>query len=187
MEPLATWCKADYVQKRVKRVVANENRLEMEDGSSLDYDILALNVGSKTRDAKAVPGVWEHSLTTRPINDLIPKVTAKEEEMLAAGTVPTVVICGAGAAGTELAFGFKVRWEKLFNAEVKVTLVSATDTVLHGTNPVVIELTTQKLAEKGINVIYNQKVASIDASGVDLSDGTHLACNTPIWATGAQA
>lgn len=90
----------------------------MEDGSTLEYDILALNVGSKTRGANLTTGVWEHSLTTRPINDLLPKIKVKEESMLAAGQIPTVVICGAGAAGTELAFGFKVRWDKLFNSDI---------------------------------------------------------------------
>lgn len=187
MEPLAKWCKADYVQKRVKRVIANANKLEMEDGSFVEYDILALNVGSKTRDAQEVPGVWEHSLTTRPINDLLPKINVKEDEMKAAGVIPTIVICGAGAAGTELAFGFKARWSKMFNADVKVTLVSATKTILHGAHPVVIEMTTQKLAEHGIDVVYDKKVTSIDANGVNLNDGTSLLCNAPIWATGAQA
>ena len=49
MEPLANWCNADYIQKYVKRIIGNENRLELSDGSSLEYDVLALNVGSKTR------------------------------------------------------------------------------------------------------------------------------------------
>ena len=74
MAPLASWCNAEYVEKRVKKIHANENRLEMEDGSSISYDILALNVGSKTRDTQNITGVWEHSLTTRPINELLPKI-----------------------------------------------------------------------------------------------------------------
>ena len=53
----------------------------MEDGTFVDYDVLALNVGSKTRGAQQTTGVWEHSLTTRPINDLIPKITLKEQEV----------------------------------------------------------------------------------------------------------
>ena len=52
MAPLAKWCGAEYIEKRVKRVLANENRLEMEDGTFVDYDVLALNVGSKTRGAQ---------------------------------------------------------------------------------------------------------------------------------------
>ena len=41
-------------------------------------------------------------------------------------------MCGAGAAGTELAFGFKNRWSKLFGQEIKVTVVSSKTTVLDG-------------------------------------------------------
>jgi len=114
MAPLATWCGADYIEQRVKRINANENKLEMEDGSTVEYDVLALNVGSKTRGALETTGVWEHSLTTRPINEIIPKVASKEQELLAAGVVPSVGVCGAGAAGTELAFAFKKRWTKVF-------------------------------------------------------------------------
>ena len=72
-------------------------------------------------------GVWEHSLTTRPINDLLPKVVKKEQEMLAASIIPSVVVCGAGAAGTELSFAFKARWTKLFGQEITVKLISSHD------------------------------------------------------------
>lgn len=125
MAPLAKWCGADYIEKTVKRVHANDNRIELEDGSIVDYDILALNIGSKTRGTFETTGVWEHSLTTRPINHLIPKIAKKEQELLAAGVVPSVVVCGAGAAGTELAFAFKHRWSKVFGQEIDLTLVSA--------------------------------------------------------------
>ena len=52
--------------------------MELEDGSFVEYDILALNVGSKTRGTLDVSGVYEHSLTTRPINELLPKIERKE-------------------------------------------------------------------------------------------------------------
>ena len=78
MAPLAKWCGAEYIEKRLKKVHANENKLELEDGSFVEYDILALNVGSKTRGTLDVSGVYEHSLTTRPINELLPKIERKE-------------------------------------------------------------------------------------------------------------
>ena len=58
---------------------------------------------------------------------MLGKIVKKENELLASGVIPDVVVCGAGAAGTELAFGFKSRWSKLFNQDVKVTLVSNKD------------------------------------------------------------
>ena len=86
----------------------------LEDGSTVDYDVLALNLGSRTRGADETPGVWEHSLTTRPINELLNKIKAKEEYLIVNKIVPTVVVCGAGAAGVELSFAFKKRWSDLF-------------------------------------------------------------------------
>jgi NADH dehydrogenase FAD-containing subunit len=32
--------------------------------------------------------------------------------------VPIVVICGAGAAGTELSFAFKKRWSDLYQTDI---------------------------------------------------------------------
>jgi NADH dehydrogenase FAD-containing subunit len=117
MEPLAKWCKADYIEKRLERVIANENKLILADGQVVEYDILALNLGSRTRGTTgehATLGVWEHSLTTRPINSLLPKIIEKEKDLQEKGIIPDVCVVGGGAAGVELSFAFKARWSKLF-------------------------------------------------------------------------
>ena len=48
MAPLAKWCNADYYEKQVSKVVGKESRIELTDGTSLEYDALILNIGSKT-------------------------------------------------------------------------------------------------------------------------------------------
>lgn len=187
MAPLAKWCNADYYEKRVKMVVGKENRIEFEDGTSLEYDVLVLNVGSRTAGADKVPGIWENSLTTRPINDLLPKIVKKEASLKEQGIIPKVVVCGAGAAGTELAFAFKKRWSAVFEQDIELTLLSNKSTVLAGSHESVIKQVTRKLEEHKIDVIYDGTVASIESTGVVLTDGRKLECNVPIWATGAEA
>jgi NADH dehydrogenase FAD-containing subunit len=98
----------------VVKIEASENKIYLEDGQILEYDALAINIGSRTKDSGNIKGVWENSLTTRPINYLLDKVVAKENQLKTAGVVPVVAICGAGAAGTELSFAFKTRWSKFF-------------------------------------------------------------------------
>lgn len=68
---------------------------------------MSLDVGSKTLKAGTTPGVEKHSLTTRPINLLLTKIKEKEQSLIKNKITPHVVVCGAGAAGIELAFGFK--------------------------------------------------------------------------------
>ena len=41
------------------------------------------------------------------------------------------------------------------------------------------------MAEHNIIVIYNYEISKIDSSRVFFTDGTYLACNVPVWATGA--
>ena len=79
LEPLAKWCRAEYVEKRVAKIVGKESKILLEDGSEIQYDVLVVNVGSKTRGTEEVPGVLENSLTTRPINELLPKIELKEQ------------------------------------------------------------------------------------------------------------
>lgn len=93
---------------------AKENKIVLADGSTMDYDVVCVNVGSKTRHTETIPGVWEHSLTTRPINDLLPKITKKEKDLKDSNTIPVVGVIGHGAAGVELAFAFKARWSRNF-------------------------------------------------------------------------
>jgi len=133
LEPVTNWCNGQWIQKKVSKILASENKIITEDGTVIDYDVLAINVGSKTKDTLSAKGVWEHGLTTRPINDLLPKIEKKENELKAKNIVPKVVICGAGASGTELSMAFKARWSKFFGKDIEVILVGPYDTPLQGT------------------------------------------------------
>lgn len=45
---------------------------------------------------------------------------------------PTVTVCGAGAAGIEMAFAFKKRWSDLFKKEINVSMIAYDNIVLKG-------------------------------------------------------
>lgn len=186
LAPLAAWCNAEFISQRVKKVIASANQLELENGEKVNYDVLALNVGSKTKDTMDVKGVWEHALTTRPINDLLPKIVKLEGELQAKGIIPSVVVCGAGAAGTELSFAFKARWSKLFGQEISVKLVASHGQAVHTECEQTRSIIAQTLAKKGIELIGNAIVSEIKPEGVLLADGRMIECNVPIWATGAE-
>ena len=62
---------------------------------------------------------------------MLPKITKKENELKEKGIVPKVVVCGGGAAGTELSFGFKRRWSDFFGQEIDLTLVASHSDVVH--------------------------------------------------------
>lgn len=56
----------------------DNNKLIMTDDSEVPYDVLALNIGSRTRHSYSIEGVKEYALTTRPINEILSKIQKKE-------------------------------------------------------------------------------------------------------------
>jgi NADH dehydrogenase FAD-containing subunit len=168
LEPIAKWCEADYIEKRVHKIDANSNTLIFEDGGSIKYDVLGVNVGSRTRGAETVPGVWTNSLTTRPINDLLGKIEAKEQYLLKNKITPSIAVCGSGAAGIELAFGFKNRWSKLFGTDVRCQLICSDSDIMRQEAESVRELTKLKFREHGIEIVANARILSVGPDGVSL-------------------
>ncbi|CDW79590.1 pyridine nucleotide-disulfide oxidoreductase family protein [Stylonychia lemnae] len=186
LKPLAHWCKADYIERRVHAINANENRIILEGDGEVQYDYLAVNVGSRTRGANETKGVKEHSLSTRPINDLLGKIEHKEAQLIRDNIIPEVVVCGGGAAGIEMAFGFKRRWSDLFKQEIHVSIISADPTVLYGSDESLRTEINRKFKEKNIDLYINGKVQEINENCVILADGRVIPCNVAVWATGAE-
>lgn len=124
-------------------------------------------------------------MTTRPINELLQKVEKKEQQLIADNIIPEVVVCGAGAAGTELAFAYKARWSKLFGQEIKVTLLSNHDQILKGECNDIKTLVMKKLGDKNIEVFYDCDVRDITVDTIYLKDGRSFKSNAAVWATGA--
>jgi len=169
----------------VVKINANDNSIDLEDGTKVPYDVLAVNVGSKTRHTASVPGVWENSLTTRPINDLLPKIRVKENELKEKGVIPEVVVCGAGAAGVELSYAFKARWGQLFGQEIKVTLLGAKSDPIADQPKATIDQVKRTMEKIGINYVAGCYIKEIQKDRVVLEDGREFMCDAAIWATGA--
>jgi selenide,water dikinase len=185
LEPLATWSAASFIDQKVVAINGSQNNIKLANGEILEYDVLAVNVGSRTKAMSSIPGVWEYSLTTRPINDLLPKIRNKENELKEKGIIPEVVVCGAGAAGTELAFAFKARWSKFFGQEIKVTLLGDKDTPLPTEVKSTIGQVQRLLEDKRIKFEGNCRVKEVKSDRVLIEDGREFRCDVAVWATGA--
>ena len=187
LKPLAKWWHANFIQKKVTKIMGDQNKIELADGSTVDYDILGINVGSKTKGTYGIPGVYDYSLTTRPIDDLIPKIQRKEQELSKEGIIPRLVVWGAGWAGVELSFGFKNRWQKFFNqGHIETTLLSGQGSILPDERIALRKAMERKLIEQKINVHTNWIVSEVYKDRVKWTDGREFKGNVIVWGTGAE-
>ncbi|MEV0592420.1 NAD(P)/FAD-dependent oxidoreductase [Nonomuraea cavernae] len=177
---------------------AAERQVELDDGSTLDYDYLVLATGVTTNWAR-IPGAEANSM---PIYSLDDAIRMREEllrclEDTAAGRrrASHVVVIGGGATGVEMAgtmAELRRRWIPLTYPELapkqtSVTLVERFDHVLSPYRPRLRAKAARALRRRGVRMLLGSTVASVEHDTVVLADGTRLPSDVTVWALGVAA
>lgn len=126
-----------------------------------------------------------YAIATRPISELVPKLTAFEMKHPNWDRPPRVIIVGLGAAGIELAFGVRERLLKLNGVE-QVDMTAISTSVLPGTSSALQTSAEKRLKERNITTRVGVRVAKTEDGEVYLDDGTKLPFDLLVWATGPE-
>jgi NADH dehydrogenase len=180
-----------------RRVVA----VRSADGQriELDYDHVVLALGS-TSSTHGIPGAAEHSLPFKTIEDAtavrMRSITALEIAANATDDAErrrylTFVIVGGGFTGVEAGgelLGFlrsAVRSYPNIEANLlRVVLVAGASHLLEGLPDSISSGARTMLRERGVQCVFDDRVASVDAGGLTLSSGTRFESKTILWSAG---
>jgi NADH dehydrogenase len=156
----------------------------------LSYDRLVVATGSRLFRPN-IPGLAEHGFSVDSLDDAI----ALDKHLHGLADRPavngrdTVVVAGGGFTGIEAATEMPARLrENLGNdAKPRVIIVERNAAIApdmgEGARPVIEDA----LKQLGVETRLGAGVASLDASGVTLSNGEHIETETVIWAAGIRA
>jgi NADH dehydrogenase len=157
---------------------------------TLKYDRLVVATGSRLFRPN-IPGLAEHGFSVDQLDDAIKldKHLHSLAKRPASNARNTVVVCGGGFTGIEVATEMPVRLKKIFGPEVKtrVIIVERNPAIAPdmGLNPrPIIE---QALHDDGVETRVGVGVTALTDKGVTLSDGSHIESATVIWAAGMRA
>lgn len=156
----------------------------------LSYDRLVVATGSRLFRPN-VPGLAEHGFSVDQLDDAI----ALDRHLHKLSSRPpskarnTVVVAGGGFTGIEAATEVPSRLREILgkDAQLRVVIVDRNEAIAPdmgaGPRPVIQDA----LRKLGIETRLGVGVASLDKSGVTLSSGEHIECETVIWAAGMRA
>lgn len=187
IRPLAVACSIQLIVDSVEAISAANKTLTLASGSQLPFDILSVNVGSRTHGTDTVPGVLQFAILTRPLNVFLSKLQHREEQLLAEGVAPRVIVVGSGPSGIELSLVLRKRLNsKFIRGNVKITIIEQQAKVLQNSSVSYRTLVLRNLKQKDIKVFANATVKELRADEAELVDGRILKADIFIWAAGCE-
>lgn len=155
-----------------------------------NWDRLVLASGSHVNRAM-VTGAAQHAFDL----DQLESATTLENHLIALAQRPqsdarnTVVVCGGGFTGIEMAMELPTKLRAIFgsNAKTRVVVVERGPQPGSRYSDALREVIVQASKELGVEWLVNAEVASVDDAGVNLKDGQRIDSQTVIWTVGVQA
>jgi len=189
-------------EARVSAIDLDRREVEFADMAPLGYDYLVLGLGAKV-NFFGVDGAAEHAHPLYTLPDAIRLRDHVLERWEAADRDPalvedgalSVVIVGGGATGIESAGALAELYRSIFTKDypslpqdsARIVLVEAGPSLLPMFKADLRSYTRQALEKRGVEVLTDEVVASIEPTRVSLKSGTVLRAHTVIWGAGLEA
>ncbi|PYI04809.1 pyridine nucleotide-disulfide oxidoreductase family protein [Aspergillus sclerotiicarbonarius CBS 121057] len=155
--------------------------------SSISYDRLILAAGSTLIQPHGISGLQQHAFDI----DSLSSATKLEAHLESLATLPasptrdTIVVCGAGFTGIELAAELPRRLKHI--PSPRIVLVDTADDFGPELGPGPRPVITKALNDLGVEVKLGSAVTSITPDTVTLSSGEQITTKTAIWTAGVKA
>lgn len=160
----------------------------VESTTSISYDRLILAAGSLVKQPHGVAGLREFAFDI----DALDSATRLEEHLNGLSSLAespardTIVVCGAGFTGIELATELPKRLLGHI-ASPRIIMVESADEIGPGLGPGPRPVIAQAMDELKVEVRTRIAVSSVDAEGLTLSSGERIEAKTIIWTAGVVA
>ena len=194
LQPLFEVTGIHFLQGHVEQILPGSREVSREDTNGENhlhrYDRLVLASGSHV-NRDAVSGAAEHAFDL----DQLESAAVLEQHIKDLALQPesearnTVVVCGGGFTGIEMALELPGRLREILGADAKTRVVVVERSAQPGGrwSQALRDVIIDASAELGVEWLVNAEVESVDAAGVTLKDGQVIASQTVIWTVGVQA
>jgi NADH dehydrogenase len=173
-----------FIEGRVTDLDCGARDIELDDGSTVEYDYALVTLGSQTA-YYGIDGLEEHSLTLKSLDDALTiHDHVREAARDATEDDPAqVVVGGAGLSGIQSA-GEVAEFRDMHHAPIDITLVEALENILPGNDPELQGALRKRLNERDIDISTNDPITEADAEEIHFDSGESLAHDVLVWTGG---
>lgn len=194
LQPLFAELDIRFIAGHAERIDAAENgvwyKTPQSDSSFIPYDKLIMASGSQLHHF-GIQGIAEHGFDI----DQLDTARRLEEHLNGLANQPesaarnTVVVCGGGFTGIELATELPSRLKTLFghHSKTKIVVVERGPVIGGRYSEALRNIIRDASDELGIEWRLNAGIEMVDAEGVTLQDGSRINASTVVWTAGVKA
>lgn len=178
---------AEHIDTHAKKVTWRDNQGIT---SSVTYERLVLATGSQTK-RPSIAGLAEYAFDI----DQLESALVFEQHLDSLASRPaspernTVVVCGGGFTGIELATELPARLRSRLGEDTRIKIIVVErGAVIGGRYSEALRKTIEDACrELGVEWRLNSEVEAIDANGVTLKNGERIPASTVVWTAGVEA
>ncbi|EPH0494014.1 NAD(P)/FAD-dependent oxidoreductase [Enterobacter asburiae] len=178
---------AEHIDPDAKTVIWRDNQGIT---SPVTYERLVLATGSQTK-RPPIAGLAEYAFDI----DQLESAQVFEQHLNSLASRPaspecnTVVVCGGGFTGIELATELPARLRSRLGEDTRIKIIVVErSTAIGGRYSEALRKTIEDAShELGVEWRLNSEVEAIDANGVTLKNGERIAATTVVWTAGVEA
>ena len=176
---------AELVQAQVTSVDPETRTIALDNGCTLNWDLLSLNTGS-TPDLAAVPGAREHVVPIKPMSGFLRAWEALLRSMHEGGSRPArITVVGGGAGGVEVVLAIHHRLRAMGQGRSALSLV--TNDLLPTHPRRVRHVVAHALDAARIDLIEGRRAVEVKHGMLHFASGPALETTFTVWITGAAA
>lgn len=153
----------------------------------IHYDYLIIATGGVSIFPKQIKNIIEYTKDIKDINNLDYYRNKFLKLLDSEPKGANIVVVGGGVSGVQIAceLAFQVKQKNLTSDDIQVTIVEGMDSLLPGMDPFLIEKTTQRCKELGINIITSLFASDIQKDSIVLSNDQVLPYDILLFVIGA--
>ncbi|WP_434778924.1 NAD(P)/FAD-dependent oxidoreductase [Neisseria sp. Ec49-e6-T10] len=181
-----------FVQGKVEKIDTVNKQVgycdQQGNQAILDYDRLVLASGSHVRQ-DLVPGVKEFTFNLDQLESaIILEKHLQDLALLSASQARnTVVVCGGGFTGIEMAMELPARLKATLGSDIDVVIIDRGSSIGSNYSVQMQAIVKQASQELGVRWLLNSSIDHVDEQGVYLKNGLFIESKTVIWTVGVQA
>lgn len=181
-----------FVQGKAGKINTDKKQVNYHDEfgreATMRYDRLVLASGSYVKQ-DLVPGIKEFTFNLDQLEsaDVLEKHLQNLASLPASNARNTVVVCGGGFTGIEIAMELPTRLKAILGDQVDVVIIDRAASIGGNYSAEMQATILQASQELGVRWLLNANIDHIDAKGIYLKDGMFIESKTLIWTVGVQA